>query len=224
MSHRLWRVFGALAIAYVVLLFAGLATEGSTSELGASRSDVVKNLMHGSTASRFAGGYLEALGVIVFLLAALLLARLLRGTDDWTGWLADGMRATAVINAGSALIVGFPAGAAAIYDGHHGASVQMVTIVNDVRNFAFFLSITALGVFTGCAAGAILRAWALPRWIGWVGLGVGVLCVVSVAGARGGAHNIASMVQTVWWVVLAVLALRRRVGVDAPAPRAAVAA
>ena len=211
MSQRLWRVFGALVIANIAMLFAGLAVEGMTPSLGSSSSDIVDQLMHGSMTHRYAGGYVEALSTIVFLFAALLVARLLRGTDEWTGWLASGISATAIINVASGLIVGFPAGAAAIYDGHHGASVQMVTMVNDIRNFGFFLSVADLGIFTACVGGAILATRALPRWIGWAGVGAGLLCVVAVAGARNGAHNLANTVQMVWWVALGVVALSHRI-------------
>jgi hypothetical protein len=223
MQQRLWRVFGALALANIVVLFASLAVEGMTPELGSSRNDIVKGLMHGSLPARFGGGYVEALSTIVFLFAALLLARLLRGTTEWTGWLASAISATAVINVASGVIVGFPAGAAAIYDGHHGASVELVTMVNDLRNFAFFLSVAVLGIFTACVGGAILATRALPRWLGWAGLASGLLCVVAVAVARDGAHNIANLAQMVWWVALGVLALRRREPAPLPTPRAAMA-
>ena len=208
MSIRLWRVFGGLALGSIVLLFAAISVEGMTPELGSKPSEFAKALMHGSLITRFAGGYAEALSTLVFLAAALLLARLLRGSTELTGWLASLMSATAIINVGSSLIVGFPAGAAAIYDGHHGATLQTVTTMDDLRNFAFFLSITDLGVFTACAGAAILATRILPRWLGWAGVGVGLLCVVAVAGARAGSHDIADMVQMVWWVLLAVAALR----------------
>ena len=217
MHQRLWRTFGGLAIAYIVLTFAAISVEGMTSELGSDPSEITTNMMQGSMSARFGGGYVEALSVIVFLLAALLLARLLRGTTEWTGWLASAISATAVINAGTSLIVGFPAGAAAIYDGHHGAPVEMVAIMNDLRNFAFFLSVAVLGVFTASVGAAILATRELPRWAGWAGLAVGLLCVVSVAAAGGGAHNIANLVQMVWWVALAVLAFRRRQTAPLPA-------
>jgi hypothetical protein len=128
------------------------------------------------------------------------------------------MSATAVLNAGSALIVGFPAGAAAIYDGHHGASLDVITTMNDLRNFAFFLSVALLGVFTICAGAALLATRTMPRWLGWAGVVVGALSVVSVAGAGSGAHNLGNMAQMIWWVVLAVYALRSRVVTNAASP------
>lgn len=219
MSTKLWRLFGALVIVSVVLSWAAIALEGTTPELGSSPATVVKDLMHGGMPARFAGGYLEALSSIVVLFAGLLLARLLRGTNELSGWLAASIGATIVLNVGSGLIVGFPAGAAAIYDGHHGASVQTVTIVNDVRSFAFFLSIMLLGCFTACVAGAILATGTLPRWLAWSGFAVGLLCVVSVAGARNGVHDVAGLVQTAWWLALGVVALRHRPALSVEARR-----
>lgn len=223
MQHRLWRTFGALAIANIVLVFAALAVQKMTPELGSSRQDVAQNYLHGALASRFAGGYAEALSGLVFLAAGLLLARLLRGRDEWSGWLSSCIGATAIMNVGSALIVGFPAGAAALYGGHHGASLDSVIMANDIRNFAFFLSIADLGVFTLCVGVAALVTRQLPRFIGWSGVGVGVLCVAAVAGAGAGAHNLASMVQMVWWVALGIVALSRRAAVPAARPREAAA-
>jgi hypothetical protein len=209
MSQRMWRVFGALAIAYIVLVFVPIPGSGTTPELGSSRAEVVKHLMNGSMPGKFAGGYEQALSALVFLMAALLLARLVRGSTEWTGWLSSMMSATAIINVASTLTVGSAAGAAAIYDGHHGAPVETVTMLNDVRSFAFFLSIADLGVFTACAGAAMLVTRTMPRWLGWSGIGTGVLCLIAVAGARNGAHNIANLVQFVWWIALAVLALRK---------------
>jgi drug/metabolite transporter (DMT)-like permease len=97
----------------------------------------------------------------------------------------------------------------------------MVTMMNDLRNFAFYLSITLVGVFTASIGAAILATRELPRWSGWAGLAVGLLCVVSVA-VGGGAHNIANLVYMVWWVVLGVLALRHRQPAPIPAARSSV--
>jgi hypothetical protein len=218
MQSKLWRIFGVLAIADIAVMFAGIAVEGMTPELGSSHHNLVKGLTEGGLTTRFAGGYVEALSSIVFLFAALLLARLVRGTTETTGWLASVMSATAVLNAGSALIVGFPAGAAAIYDGHHGASLDVITTMNDLRNFAFFLSVALLGVFTICAGVALLATRTMPRWLAWAGVVVGALSVVSVAGAGSGAHNLGNMAQMIWWVVLAVYALRSRVVTNAASP------
>jgi hypothetical protein len=219
MNHKIWRTFGALALASVALLFAALPIEGLTPELGSSRTAVVKHLMQGSLAHRYVGGYAEVLTSFVFLMAALLLARVLRGTTEWTGWLSSAIAATGAIYVASGLIVGFPAGAAAIYDGHHGASVQTVTALNDLRNFAYLLSVADLGVFTVCVGVAILATRTLPRWTGWAGVVVGLLCVVSVAGARHGAQNLGNMAQFAWWVALGVIALRTRRIEPATAPR-----
>lgn len=211
MTVRLWRVFGGLAIGSVVLLFGALPIEGLTPELGSSPAKTASALMHGTLTARFGGGYVEALSMIVYLLAALLLARLLRGTSEYSGWLSSAMGATATIYVASSLVVGFPAGAAAIYDGHHGASLETVTTMNDLRNFAFFLSVAIAGVFTALAGAAILTSRLVPRWLGLAGLVIGVLSLAAVAAAGGGAHNLANAAQMLWWVVLAVVAVRVKV-------------
>lgn len=200
-------MFGALAIGSIALQFAALAVEKMTPELGSPSSDVVKDLMHGSLVARFGGGYVEYLSILVMLVAGLLLARLLRGTTETSHWLASIISATAILGASS---VGFAAGAAAIYDGHHGASVQTVAMMNDLRNFSYILSLAVLGVFTLCVGIAAVTTRALPRWIGWAGVAVGIVCLASPPGARNDLHNLANLLQMVWWVALGVVALSRR--------------
>jgi hypothetical protein len=217
MQGRLWRVFGILAIGHVVLMFGGLLLEGMLPQLGSSKADAVKGLVDGGMTARFAGGYVEALSMIVFLVGALLLGRLLRGRTDISAWLASCTVATAAITAGSALIVGFPAGAAAIYGGHHGADLGTITTMNDLRNFAFFLAVAVQGVFAVCASAGILATRTLGPWLGWGGIAVGAVSLVSVAGAGDGAHNFGNLALLAWWVVLGVAALRHRVSSAAAA-------
>lgn len=217
---RLWRLAGWLALGHVVLLFGGFALE-RTPGLGDSPSATAAALNEGSMAVTFAGGYIETIGFLVLLVAAMLLARLLRGAGETAAWLSSCVAASAVSYVAITLGSGFPAGAAAVYDGHHGAPLATVTAINDVRNFAFFLSVAVLGVFTMSVAAAVRVTGALPRWVAHTGLVTGVVCLVSVAGAGWGLHDYATLLQTVWFVGLAVSALLRGRRAAAPVPSAA---
>ena len=212
-SVRLWRVAGALAIAHVVLMFAGAP---STPLLGDTKANVLAAYVTGSMPRMYAGGYVEYLGFLVFLVGALLLARLLRGRTETTGWLAACIGGAGTTYVAVTVAAGFSAGAAALYNGHHGAAISTITTVNDVRNFAYFLSIGVLGVFTLAVAAAIASTRTLPRWLAWAGFPVGIAMIGTGPAARLGWVDFASLAWGVWFLALAVLALR---GPRAPLPR-----
>jgi hypothetical protein len=220
---RLWRLAGALALAHIVLLFAGVALE-QTPLLGASAADTTTALVHSPLSTVYAGGYVEYLGFLVFLIGALLLARLLRGTSETSGWLAACISGTAVTYTAVTVATGFAAGAAALYNGHHGAPLATITTVNDVRNFAFFLSVGVLGVFTMAVAGAVHATRTLPRWLAYTGYVVGPVCIAAVPLARWGAIDSANLLWLVWFLAFAVAALRGPRSVPAAAPAVPVGA
>ena len=75
MQHRLWRTFGALAIANIVLVFAALAVQKMTPELGSSRQDVAQNYLQ------------KLMGTAAKATEALPLLPSLLHPDRWLLWL-----------------------------------------------------------------------------------------------------------------------------------------
>jgi hypothetical protein len=221
-NNRLWKVAGGLVLAFVALVFGGTALETSLL-LGDPSSSVRAALVESSMAKVFTGGYIEYLGFLVFLVAATLLARLLRGTGETSGWLSSTISAAGVGYTTVTIASGFAAGAAALYDGHHGASLETITAVNDVRNFGFFMSVGLLGVFTLAVAGAIQATGALPRWLAWSGYVIGVLNIAAVAAVAWDAVNEVHLIWFLWFVTLGVVALRGPRTVRAVPREAAVA-
>ena len=207
--RRLWLTAGWLALGYVVLTFAGVALEYSL-QLGQSRQDQIKQLVQSSLSRNYAGGYVEYLSVLVFLVGALLFARLLRGgrDDDTSGWLSSCISGSAVVYVAITIATGFAAGAAALYDAHHGAPLTTVATVNHIRDFAFYMSGGVIGVFTICVGGAGRVTGLLPRWISYAGVAIGAFAILAVPGARIGLVNVSTMLWFVWMVALGVAALR----------------
>ena len=103
--------------------------------------------------------------------------------------------------------------AAAVYDGHHGASVGIVTALSDLHDFATFASMAVLGVFTmALAAGGRSIGGAVP-----LGLLPGVRGgrAVPGGGARRGARlagflSLLSLALAAAAAVGAMIQLRRR--------------
>jgi hypothetical protein len=213
---RLWRVFGALAIAHVALVLVGISFE-STPFLGDSRRALQADLVNSSLQKVLTGDYVEFVGYLSFLAAAVLLARLLTSTGPTAGWLTSLMQAAAVTFTSITFAGGFAAGVTALYDGHHGVPLDAIVPMSDLRIFAFYVSVGVLGVFLLAAAGAVRRSGLLPCWVAWTGYAVGALCLVSgPIEPVWDAINYASLVFFVWLLAVAVLALRGPRGAVAP--------
>jgi len=213
-SPALWRVAGGLAIAHVVLLFAGFSQERS-NVLGSGVGEARHALVEGSLSRSMIGGYVESFAFVLLLPTLAFLAHAV-GTRTAVGrWAASTSFVAGVTYVAVTLATGMPAGAAALYDGHHGGDLATATMVADVRNFAFFLSLLVLGL-QALALGIAARSDRFsPRWTGVGGIAVGVLLFAGVAGAGLGLHDYASLIWMVWWIGVAIALIRN-------APTAAV--
>jgi hypothetical protein len=209
MSRIAWKVAAGLGLAHVVLLLVGVSVEQSPA-LGDPQAEVAKAYVQGSMVRIFTGGYLELLGFALFLVLAAFLYRALGQSSEVSAWAATAAFAAGVAYVAVTVAPGFAAGAAALYGAQHGADLATVTVVNDVRNFAYLLSLPLLALFTGGIGAAVLAGGQLPRWVGWSGLVVAVVLIAFVPGARAGLADIATMLWLVWFVGLAVAMLRRR--------------
>jgi hypothetical protein len=206
-DRRWWRIVGGLVVAHVVLALVSAAVE-QTPQLRASVGTREAALVHRSMTTVFAGGYAEYLGMLIFVAAALLMAQLLRGAGVLHQWLSSCIGGAALTSTAIALAGGSAAGAAAVYRGHHGVGLDILTSLNDVRNFAFYLFAGGLGVFALAVAGAVRAAGILPRWLSHTGFAVGAVCLVAPALQAWDTVNYAMLLWYVWFLALGVLALR----------------
>jgi hypothetical protein len=206
--RRLWVAAGALLLAHVVLLFASAAFTHSL-QLGDDATTAATALSGSSMPRNFLGGYLGLLAFLDFLVVAMLLASLLRREGEASTWLSSCIAASAITYVAVTMATGFAAGAAALYDGHHGAPLAAVTTVNDIRNFGFVLSGAVVGLFALSIAGAVHITGDLPRWVSVSGFVVGVVSIAAVPGARTGLISASTMLSFLWLVALAVAAIRR---------------
>jgi len=205
-TRRLWLTAGWLMIACVVVTFGGAVFQSQVTT-GAKPSAVTSALVTSSMAKAFTGGYLELLATLIFLVAALLLAQLLRGHGELGGWLASCMSGAAVAYTAVTIATGLAAGAAALYEGHHGAALTTVTTVNDIRGFGFALSGGVAGLFVLAASAAGQSSRALPRGLAYAGYAIGLVCIAGVPAVRAGAPQ--TLLWYAWLVVVGVIALRR---------------
>ena len=206
-SPALWRVAGGLAIAHVVLLFAGLSQERS-NVLGAGTAEARHALVEGSLTRTLAGGYVESFSFVVLLPVLAFLAHAV-GTRTAVGrWAASTSLIAGVSYVVITLATGMPAGAAAVYGAHHGGDLATAVMVNDARNFAFYLSLLVLGLQAAALGVAALSDRFSSRWTGIGGIVVGIVLVAGVAGAGLGLHDYASMIWMIWLIGVAIALIR----------------
>jgi len=205
--RHLWITAGWLAIAHIVLIFAATIPMHSL-QLGDSPATAADALVKSSMASSFAGGYVSYLGFLVFLVGGLLFAQLLRGDGIVPRWLSSCIAGSVVAYVAVTISTGFAAGAAALYDGHHGADLSVITTVNDIRNLGFILCAGLAGLFAVTVGLAARATGTLPRWVTVSGVVIGAFAIVSVPGARTGAADVSTMLFFLWFVALGIAALR----------------
>jgi hypothetical protein len=202
-SRTMWRIAGGLALAHILIMLAAI-TQESLVEHGASAA-TVRDSYGGANLTRVLGAtYFEALSFLVLTPAIVFAARALGRRTPTSRWAGQTFLALGVAYVASTLAVGFPPGAAAIYGSQHGADLASVAMVNDIRNYGFFLQLAiscGMAVALGVAA---LNERVFTRWIGWGGVAFGVAGLVAIPFAP----NAVSMAWLVWWVGLAVLFLR----------------
>lgn len=216
--RRLWLAAGWLTIGYVVLTFAGTVFQAQ-NVLGDKPSKVAAALVTSSMSKNFTGGYIELIATLVFLAAALLLARLLRASDELSGWLSSCVSGAAVAYV-AVLFATSAAGAAALYDGHHGTPLATVSALSDIRNIGYSISGAIAGglVLAASAAGQVTRV--LPRWFVYAGYLVGIVCIAAVPAVKAGAPQ--TLLWFAWLIAVGVIALRRARAAD-PVARTAAA-
>ena len=187
-SPTLWRVGGTLAIAHVVLLFAGFS-QGVLTDPGDSAETLAATYAGANIGRVFAGGYVEAMSFVVLVAAVVVIARLV-GRRTEAGRLASGtFVALGITYAAATLAVGFAPGAAALAAAQHGVDIHTMAMVNDIRNYSFVLQV-ALSAAMALALGiAALVERLFVKWIGWVGIAFGGLGLVVTPFA----HNAVSL-------------------------------
>jgi hypothetical protein len=206
----LWRLAGGLAIAHIILTLAGFSQEKSA--MLTDSADVVKRTLVGANVSRvLTGGYVESVAFVVLLPVLVFLARAIGQRTEAGRWATQTALAAGVCYVAITLSIGMPAGAAVLYGAHHGvADGATLALVGNLRNFAFYLSVLALGaqaLGTGIAA---VTDGTMKRWVGFGGIGVGILLFAGVA-AQGLTDGVdySTILWMVWWIGLGIALIRR---------------
>ena len=208
MSCTAWRLAAGMALGHVVLVLVGISQQ--SSPLLGDDADAVAAYVESDMTRVYIGGYVEILGFVLLLPVVAFLARAVGRRTEAARWAAQTAYAGGVGYVVRSIAPGLAAGAAALYGAQHGADLATVSMVNDVRNFAFFLSMPLLAVHALGLGVAALTDRVLPAWVAWSGVATGIVLVASVPAARMGAVDYATLLWILWFVVLAAVMITHR--------------
>ncbi|HET9500492.1 MAG TPA: hypothetical protein VFO98_09540 [Marmoricola sp.] len=205
--HTLWRLAGILALAHVVLIFAGIALQNA-ARLDEGLGGVERAYVEGNLARTMTGGYVELIGFLLLVPVLVFLARVVGRRTEAGRWATQ----TALM-AGIGYVVltfapGMAAGAAAMYGAQHDADLGTALMMNNLRVLTYVVSLLLLGAHAiGLGVAAVIDG-ELNRWVGWGGLVTGAALFVAVPLAAANLHDYGTLVWIVWWVGVAVTLLR----------------
>ncbi len=196
---RLAQGFGALGIVYAVVFAVGYVLAGNGPSETASGTAVVRYYTVHKTSETVAV-FAVAIASVAFVLFASSLRRFLTRNNDGR-LLSSALTAGSAVYATGVLIVAMlTIGLVDAAKHSMGGVAQTLNVLSSDD----WVPVVAGISMTTLAAGVIsLRTGAIPRWLGWISIMLGVM---AIAGPVGG---IAFLLFPVWNLVLAAVILRR---------------
>jgi hypothetical protein len=175
---------GPLGLAILILLFVGFGPlSGKNPGENASGTSVV-SYYNTHQGQGWAQLYVIALGLALLVLFVSQLRRVLRGAEDKGGPLPSVVYAAGILFAGGLIASGGVDHMALLLAAHnHQAAIaQNLNFVSANNELPLIFGMALLTLATGVA---ILTRSALPKWLGWVSIVIGVVCVAGPIGFFG---------------------------------------
>lgn len=204
MSNSLRRLAPLTGIVFAVLLVVTFASPSTPSvhDTGVQVINHYKDHKNAHLIGDLAGG----LGVIFFLFFISSLRGYFRDKEGADGLSRAAFAGGILIAVGGAIFTSLDV---ALIDARNDITPQAAQAINVLSNDFFFPFEIGLVVFALCTGLAIIASGALPKWLGWVMVVIGIVAL-SPVGFFG------FFVVLVWSVIVAIL-IYRRSGQPAPA-------
>lgn len=211
MSNRVGRLAPLTGVLFAVLAVVAIFTSGEeTPKASASAAKVVafytKNRSEVETS-----GILFALAFLVLVLFAGALRSYLRRTPEAEGLSALVLAGGILMSAGAITGTGLEYGLA--HNLHHLSPVEAQTL-NFIGQELFLPVLAGAFVFAICSGLAILRGAALPKWLGWVAVVLGIAAIIPPA-------SFPALIGFVIWSIIVSILMYLRAGAPAETSRAA---
>jgi len=195
---RLCQRVGVLGIVYTVLFAVGFVVSGPQSSETASPAAVIHNYTVHKT-GMVAGVFLVAVAAVALVLFAASVRRFVTRDGD-SRVLGAGITAGSAVYATGVLFMGMLM--ISLVDAAKHSLGGVAQTLNIVANDSWVPIVAGISMTTLATGIVGLRSGALPRWVGWVSVVLGIMAVAGPVGA------IAFLVFPVWVLVVAVVLLR----------------
>jgi hypothetical protein len=197
MDARRWLALCGIAVP-VIIVVAVTAVAGDTPAPDESTDEVMSYYGAHLGSNRLAALMVALAGALLVLFAARLRVLLDgdRTSEFATATLAGG--AIAAMGLFFAAVVHF-----ALVDVADDGLTEAAQALNVLDDVTLIAAVFGLAVMFFSAGVAILRGRALPRWLGWTGVGIGVLCFAGPLGFAG------ALLGLLWLIATGVTMYRR---------------
>ena len=208
MSGRLSRLAPLTGVLFAVLVVVGVFTSSSeTPEANSSSAKVIAYYgTHGSEVETSA--ILFALAFLVIVLFAGVLRSYLRRTPAVEGLSALVLAGSVLMAAGALISSGVEYGLAHNLSHLSPATAQTMNLLSQEL---FLPIIGGAFLFAICSGLAILRGAALPKWLGWVAIVLGIAALIPPA-------SFPALIGFVIWSIIVSILMYRRTDAVTPAP------
>jgi hypothetical protein len=188
-------------IFFVVLLFIGFGPLGGNTPNSDAPGPEINSYYNDHQTREIVAAVLVGIAVVFLALFVIALRDHLRGADGAGDfWPTLALVGGAVSIAGFFVAIGIHV---ALVDGaDQNISPPALVALNSLDNWDFFGFAIPLALMMFGSAGAILGGAALPRWLGWVSLAIGILYFAGPAGF------FAFLLTGIWIIVVSVLIYR----------------
>lgn len=197
-QSRIFQRIGGLGIVYGLLFIAAFILLGSEPSTGASAASLIK-YYHSHRVSVTAGVFVIAAAAVVLSFFLSSLRRTLSRTNE-------GRHIASIVTIGGAvyisgLVLMGALNIALIDSAHYGMSTTAQTL-NVFGNDAWLPVVVGISILTLGTGVAALRSRALPRWLAWASVVLGILAISGPLGA------IAFLVTPVWTLATGIVLIR----------------
>jgi hypothetical protein len=198
MTLRRW--FALCGVGSAVLFALTFVTAGGTPNDDASAAKVVSYYQDHRAGTQLLA-FAAVLAAVLLILFAVRLREVLIGDGDDGGLLANAALSGAVILAAGSLIdSGFTF---ALVRSSHLHFVGAAQTLNVVSNGDFYIIFGGVAILLLAAGIATVRRPALPRWLGWAAIVIGIISLAGPFGFVGG------LLSIVWLFVISILIFRK---------------
>jgi hypothetical protein len=195
---RIFQRIGGLGIVYSLLFVGAFILFGSDPSTGASGASVIK-YYHSHRVSVTAAVFVIAVAAVVLTFFIGSLRRTLSRTNE-------GRHLASIVTVGGAvyisgLVLTGALNIALIDSAHYGMSTTAQTL-NVFSNDAWVPVVVGISILTLGTGVAALRSRALPRWLAWASVVLGIMAIAGPLGA------IAFLATPLWTLATGIVLLR----------------